>query len=157
MAVDAALVANIKQIKTTPMSFVFVAKGNEGKLILDKKKISNKVADDAKKNCGGGNIVRGRCKFENGLLVFEVGMEVSPSLPALTKKIIKQDAAMTYDVEYRFAADLAAEEGGGAAPVPGAPPVPPAAAAAESAAAPAAQPGAAAPAVAQAARRRAPR
>ena len=60
--VDSKLAASLKQSKINPMSFVFVAKGNEGKLILDKKKISNKVADDAKKNCGGGHIVRGRCK-----------------------------------------------------------------------------------------------
>lgn len=149
MAVDAKLVANLKQVKSTPMSFVFVAKGNEGMLLLDKKKISNKDADEAKKSCGGGQIIRGRCRCNEGMLIFEVGKEVSPTLPALTKKIIKNDGGMTFDVEYRVAADLATEEGGGEAPAPGAAPTaaaPGAAPAPEAAAAPAPVPPAAPPA-----------
>jgi hypothetical protein len=131
--VDAKLAASLKQAKTNTMSFVFVAKGNEGKLLVDKKKISPKDAAEAKKECGGGTIYKGRCRGEGGTLVFEVGKEVPPSLPTLTKKIIKQDAALTFDVEYRVAADLAAEEGqgesaaeGAAPPAAAAPPAPPA-------------------------------
>jgi hypothetical protein len=133
--VDAKLVASLKQAKTNTMSFVFVAKGNEGKLLVDKKKISPKDAAEAKKECGGGTIYKGRCHGEGGTLLFEVGKEVPPSLPTLTKKIIKQDAGLTFDVEYRVAADLAAEEGQGEAEgegatpaatlAPSAPPAPP--------------------------------
>jgi len=131
--VDAKLAASLKQAKTSTMFFVFVAKGNEGKLLVDKKKISPKDAAEAKKECGGGTIYKGRCRGEGGTLVFEVGKEVPPSLPTLTKKIIKQDAALTFDVEYRVAPDLAAEEGQGEAAAEGAtppaavaPPAPPA-------------------------------
>src|ERR1700692_3383050 len=108
--VDAKLADSLKHAKTTPMSFVFVAKGNEGKLLVDKKKVSPKDADAAKKACGGGIIYKGRCQGEEAKMVFHVGIEVPPNLAALTKKIIKQDAGLMLDVEYRFAADLAAEE-----------------------------------------------
>src|SRR5262249_30784021 len=108
--VDSKLVAALKQAKTTPMFFVFVAKGNEGKLLVDKKKISPKDAADAKKACGGGTIYKGRCQGEEGKLVFEIGKEAPGTLSALTKKIIKQTAGLTLDVEYRFAQDLANEE-----------------------------------------------
>ena len=111
--VDAKLTAALKQAKTKPMCFVFVAKGNEGKLVVDKQKINAKVATEAKKQCGGGTLHKGRCKGEDGLMVFEVGKEVSPTLAALTKKIIKQDAGLVFDVEYRVAADLASEESQG--------------------------------------------
>src|SRR5205823_6260996 len=74
-----------------------VAKGTEGKLLVDKKKISPKDAADAKKECGGGIIYKGRCKGEEGLLVFEIGKEPPGNLNALTKKTIKQTAGLTLD------------------------------------------------------------
>lgn len=132
--VDSKLAASLRQAKANPMFFVFVAKGTEGKLLLDKKKISPKDASDAKKALGGGTIFKGRCHGEEGKLVFEIGKEPAPSLSPLTKKIIKQDAGLTMDVEYRFAADLAAEENeaestgdaaAAAAPPPVSPPPPP--------------------------------
>ena len=108
--VDTNLAASLRQAKTKPMFFIFVAKGTEGKLLVDKKKISPKAASDARKECGGGTIFKGRCQGEEGKLVFEVGKEIPATLSALTKKIIKKDAGLTFEVEYRFAADLAAEE-----------------------------------------------
>ena len=108
--VDSDLASSLRQAKSKPMFFVFVAKGTEGKLLVDKKKISPKGASDAKKECGGGTVYQGRCQGEEGKLVFEIGKEPPPSLSALTKKIIKRDAGLTFDVEYRFAADLAADE-----------------------------------------------
>src|SRR5262245_8273876 len=111
--VDAKLTGALKQARTNPMFFVFVAKGREGKLLVDKKKINSKDADEAKKKCGGGTLHKGRCKGEEGLMIFEVGKEVSPTLASLTKKIIKQDTGLTVEVEYRVAPDLAAEEGQG--------------------------------------------
>src|SRR5262249_25067466 len=131
--VDAKLLAALKQARTSPMFFAFVANGNEGKLLVEKKKINPKEAAEIKKECGGGTIYKGRCKGEEGKMVFEVGKEVPATLAALTKKIIKNDAAMVCEVEYRVAADLAAEEsveehmGESAAGAPPAPPVPTAA------------------------------
>ena len=111
--VDAKLAASLKQAKTTLMYFVFVAKGNEGKLLVDKKRISPKDAAEAKKECGGGTIFKGRCKSEEGTLVFEVGKVFPPTVAALTKRIIKQTAGLIFDVEYRLAADLEADESEG--------------------------------------------
>src|SRR5262245_13557520 len=111
--VDAKLAAALKQAKTNPMFFVFVANGNEGKLLVDRNKINSKDADAAKKKCGGGTVHWGRCKGAEGLMVFEVGKVVSPTIAGLTKKIIKQDTGQNCDVEYRFAADLAAQESQG--------------------------------------------
>ena len=128
--VDSKLAASLKLAKNNPMFFVFVAQGNEGKLLLDKKKISPKDAVEAKKECGGGTIYKGRCKGEEAKLIFEVGKEVPGTLAALTKKIIKRDAGLTFEVEYRIAADLAAEEnqaespGDGAIPTAVVPPPP---------------------------------
>jgi hypothetical protein len=67
--IDSKLAASLKQAKTNPMFFVFVAKGNEGKLLVDKKKISPKDAGDAKKECGGGIIYKGRCRGEEGKMI----------------------------------------------------------------------------------------
>src|ERR1019366_2138823 len=127
-----ALATSLKQAKTKPMFFAFVAKGTEGKLLVDKKKISPKAAAEAKKECGGGTIYQGRCTGEEGKMVFEVGKEVPPTLSALTKKIIKQNAGLMLDVEYRVAPDVEAEENeteseeagnpSAAAPPPPAPP-----------------------------------
>jgi len=36
------------------MFFVCVAEGDEGRLLVDKKKINSKDADEAKKKCGDG-------------------------------------------------------------------------------------------------------
>jgi len=138
--VDAKLVSSLKLAKSSPMFFAFIAKGQEGKLLVDKRKISAKDAAEAKKECGGGSIVKGRCHGEEGKMIFEVGTEVAATLSALTKKIIKHSAGMTFEVEYRFAADLAAEEGQAAPPGDGttAPaPTAPSGASAEDGAAPA--------------------
>jgi hypothetical protein len=106
MAQDPKLTAALKQAKTSPMFFVFIAKGNEGKLLVDKNKINPKDADDAKKKCGGGTLHTGRCRCEEGLMVFEVAKEVATTVAAATKKVIKQDTGLTLDVVYRVAADV---------------------------------------------------
>jgi hypothetical protein len=114
--VDLKLATALKQAKTTPMFFVVVSKGADGKLLVDRKKIGAKEAAEAKKDCGGGIVYMGRCKGEEGKLIFEMGKEAPATLTALTKKLIKQTAGLTLDVEYRVAADLAAEESQGEPP-----------------------------------------
>jgi hypothetical protein len=131
MAKDQAqLVAALKQARTTPMSFAFVAKGNEGRLLLDKKKVPPKDAADTKKELGGGNIFKGRCLTEDGVLVFEVPKEPPGNLAALLKKIIKSDASLTLNVVVRVNSTLEEGEHGegehsqGAVPTPALPPPP---------------------------------
>ena len=131
MAGDPALAANLKLAKTKEMYFAFVAKGSEGKLLVDKKKIPAKEIADAKKESGGGTIYQGRLKGEDGTMVFEVAKPVAAPIVALTKKVIKAEAGLMLDVEYRVAADLSAEEDSAAsadaaagAPPPAPPPPP---------------------------------
>jgi hypothetical protein len=131
MPEDKELLASVKLAKTRPMYFAFVAKGNDGKLLMDKKKIPPKVADDAKKACGGGTIYVGRAKSEEGVMVFETGKEAPAGIAALTKKILKRDTALNLEVEYRVATDVEGEDVGDSgaptgADVPPAPPAPPA-------------------------------
>ena len=66
------------------MFFALVAKGSEGKLLVDKKNISAKETADAKKECGGGTIYKGRCtgedtyRIENGRLEKVEEQQVTP-------------------------------------------------------------------------------
>jgi hypothetical protein len=130
MAEDKELAANLKVAKTKPMFFAVIAKGNEGKLLVDKKKILSKICADAKKQLGGGTIFSGRVQGEDGLMVFEVGKQPPPTLAALTKKIMKRDGNLAMDVEYRVAADLSEQEsaeteGAEQSNIPPAPPLAP--------------------------------
>ena len=78
MAANAELTNALKAAKTKPMSFAFVAKGSEGRLLVDKKKIPPKDVDAAKKECGGGTIYKGRC------LAHRPTKRSWPSMPAPT-------------------------------------------------------------------------
>jgi hypothetical protein len=112
MPQDKAHLTNaLKLAKTKPMFFAFVAKGNEGRLLLDPKKVSPKDLAEAKKECGGGAIFKGRTVHEEGELIFEVAKEPPGTLAALIKKVIKTDAAMTLNVTIRVNAELESEEG----------------------------------------------
>src|SRR5690349_10385202 len=106
--VDSDLASALRQAKTKRMFFALIAKGLDGKLLVDKKKISAKEIADAKKECGGGTVYRGRCQGDdNGALVFEVAKEPPGTLAAATKKIIKQSAGLTFKaIEFRVAADV---------------------------------------------------
>src|ERR1043165_505814 len=117
--VDTELVSLLRQAKKTPMSFVFVAKGTEGKLLLNKKKISAKEANEAKKECGGGTIYQGRCQEQDGTLMFETAKQPPNTLAKQLKTIIKRDAGLTLPVDVRQAEDLEDEEAGSESTEPG--------------------------------------
>src|SRR4051812_40651854 len=93
------LTSTLRAALKKPMFFVFVANGAQSRLLAEKKKISARDAASAKKECGGGTIFRGRCKGENGTLVFEVAKQPPATLAPLIKKIIKQEAGLNYPVE----------------------------------------------------------
>ncbi len=109
---QAQLAASLKQAKSKPMFFAFVAKGTEGKLLVEKNKVPAKDTAQAKKDCGGGTIFQGRCLYEGDTMVFEVPKEPPGSLLALLKKVIKAEAGLTMNVAFRVNAALAEGEGG---------------------------------------------
>jgi len=108
--IDTNLASKLKQAMSKPMSFAFVAKGSEGKLIVDRKKVSAKEIADARKEIGGGTIFKGRCVGEDGKLVFEVTKEPPGSLAAQLKKVIKTNAGLVLNVDFRVNASAESEE-----------------------------------------------
>src|ERR1043165_8239007 len=89
---SAELASALKQAKKKPMFFAFIAKGTDGVLMVDKKKIPQKEIAAAKKEGGGGTIFTGRCQDEEGTLVFEVAKDPPGPLSGQLKKIIKRDS-----------------------------------------------------------------
>ena len=112
MADDTKLATALRQAKQTPMFFAFVAKGStEGVLIVAKKKIPAKEINEAKAESGGKKVFRGRCTYEDGKMVFEMGTEPPGTLAKQLKAVINEAAGMMMQVETRVAADLQDEEG----------------------------------------------
>src|SRR5262245_4561770 len=114
--VDSLLVANLKLVKTAPLRFAFVMKGpTEGRLLLTKKPpIPPKEIADAKKELGGGQVLSGRCRWdeENKEYLLELAKDPPPTLATAVRTIIKKDTGQTVKVSCRAAADLASEEAG---------------------------------------------
>lgn len=147
--IDSDLLLALKQAKSKKMFFAFIPKGSEGKLIVSKKKIPQKVVAEAKKEVGGGTAVTGKCMGPFDGMVFEVVKAVPPAMTASMKKVIKRDTGLTVLPDIQLAGDADDdEEDTGAAPpeaaasAPAAP-TPPAPAAAPSATAPGTPPEAA--------------
>lgn len=110
--VDSKLVAALRQAKTMPMYFAFIAKGTtDGVLLVAKKKISVKEINEAKAASGGRLVFRGRCGGEEGKMVFDVPKEPPSTLAKQIKTVIHRDAGLTMNVEMRVATDLEEEEG----------------------------------------------
>ena len=110
--VDSKLAQSLRQAKTTPMRFVFIAKGSsDGALLVSKSTVPPNDIQEAKKRCGGTTLIRGRCLTENGVLIFEMGKPPPATLAAQLRKVIMRDAGLTFHVETRHAAGLEDEEG----------------------------------------------
>jgi hypothetical protein len=121
---NAQLATALKQAKT-PMYFAFVAKTPSlGTLLVDKKRIPPKDIGQAKTDLGGGTIFQGRCFHQEGTMIFEVAKEPPGTLAAQLKKVMHEEAGVTFStVEVRV--NKVVEEGGeGDVPTP--PPPPPA-------------------------------
>jgi hypothetical protein len=103
------LAAMLKMAKEKRMFFAFVVKGSDGKLIVSKSKIHPKQIEEAKKEVGGGTVLKGRCIGPLTGMVFQVVKEVSPALVATLKKVIKRDAGLTVHLEFQLAPDAEAE------------------------------------------------
>lgn len=118
-AIDRDLAAALKLALKNPMRFALVLKGpGEGTLVVSKKAIPVGVVAQAKKELGGGLVVRGRCRGEDGRLVFETAKEPGPNLAKTLKAVIRRDAGMALQVDARRASDLPDEDDAEEAPAP---------------------------------------
>ena len=103
------------------MFFALVAKGaSDGALLIAKRKPTDKEINEAKAACGGKQLFKGRCRGEEGKLVFELPTEPPAALANQLKTIIKRDAGLSMGVEVRMAAGSDAEEAPPAAAAPAA-------------------------------------
>jgi hypothetical protein len=108
--IDAKLADALKQARSKPMYFAFVAKGAaDGVLIISKNKVPGKEIAEAKAKVGGGAVLSGRCLGEDGQTVFETDKDPPATLAGQLRKIALRDAGLALNVVTRVAGDL--EEG----------------------------------------------
>jgi tetratricopeptide (TPR) repeat protein len=100
--IDAELAASLKAAKSGTMFFAVVAKGaNDGALLLSRSAVpANRIAE-AKKKCGGGTLLKGRCFGEEGTLVFELADEPPPTLAKQIRTLALRDAGLSLNVTTR--------------------------------------------------------
>jgi len=111
--IDDKLAAALKQASRTPMNFAFVAKGStQGKLVVSRTRLTAKEVAEAKRAAGHGKLFRGRCIGKDGKLVFETAQEPPPTLDNQLRRIIKDQAGLTFKVETRIAPGLLEEPEG---------------------------------------------
>ena len=99
---DADLAAAIKLAKGRTMRFAFILKGADGKLIVSKARIPPKEIAEAKEELGGGTLVTGTCNGPLNDLVFMVAKVTPSTLPAVLKRVIKDDAGLTTRPDVRM-------------------------------------------------------
>lgn len=108
------LVTGLKAAKSKRAYFALVLKGGkDGALIVSKTKVPPAAIADAKKESGGSAVVKGFCRFEDGVYLFETIKAVGPNVAQAVKLIAKRDAGITLRAEFRVKADpelLADEE-----------------------------------------------
>src|SRR5262245_38221666 len=101
-AQDAKLAAALKQARSGPMFFAFIAKGaTDTVLLVGKKPIPPKEVNEARSSTGGKLIAKGRCHAEEGKMIFEVGKEPPPTLANQLKATIQRSTGLTMNVEVR--------------------------------------------------------
>jgi hypothetical protein len=103
--VDADLAAALKLAKARKMFFAFVPKGTDGTLIVSRTKIPPKQIAEAKKEMGGGTLVKGQCFGPLGDLVFQVAKKVPSAMAATLRKVVKRDAGLTIVPDIQLATD----------------------------------------------------
>src|SRR5262245_58204225 len=105
---DQDLAGALKRAKTKPMYFALVLKApGEGTLIVNKDPVKPAAIAEAKKDLGGGQIIKGRCSGDkDGQLVFETPKDPPAALAKTLKAVIVRDAHLTLKVDARKAADL---------------------------------------------------
>ncbi len=101
--IDRDLAAALKQAKTKPMNFALVMKApGEGTLIVSKNKVPSQAIADAKKQIGGGQLIKGRCVGNSaGELIFETPGDPPAVLIKTLKAVIRRDAGLTLPLDAR--------------------------------------------------------
>jgi hypothetical protein len=114
---DAELAANLKAAKSSTMFFAVIAKGtSDGALLLSRSAVpANRIAE-AKKNCGGNTLFKGRCYGEDGTLIFEMANEPPTTLAAQIRGLAQRTAGISLTVATRCKSDL--QDDPAAAPQP---------------------------------------
>jgi hypothetical protein len=111
-----------------PHRFALVLRGEKGILLVDKKKISAKDINDARKELGGATVVSGRCFSDDGegALVFESNKPWASAASAMVKRLAKPVVSATLDFRQGSGAEEAEaeDEEADTQTVPKAPPVP---------------------------------
>jgi hypothetical protein len=102
---DAALAAALKQANVRKLSFAFIAKGPDGKLIVSQGKISPQQLTEALKAAGGGIVVRGKCFGPFPRLVFQVAKEPPATLAPALQRVVKSETGVSIVAEIQLAAD----------------------------------------------------
>src|SRR5262245_53734926 len=85
----------LKGCKGKKMHFAFVPKGNEGQLIVTKRKVPDKDVTATKKEIGGGNPVRGKVFGPLANMIFQVVKEQSGSFKNALKIVAKRETGLT--------------------------------------------------------------
>ena len=82
-------------------NFAFVVAPKGTSLLMSKKKIGGAAVKDKQKECGGGQVIRGRTFYEDGKLVFETVSKISDTLEKKLRDTIKNETGFQAKPELR--------------------------------------------------------
>ncbi len=103
IAIDKVLLKEVNAARKAPRNFAFVSAPKGTALLMSKRVIGGAVVKDKQKECGGGQVIRGRCSMEKGVLVFETIVNVSPALNKKLRDTIKKSTKLTVKAAFRKA------------------------------------------------------
>jgi hypothetical protein len=113
MEMDKELVKGLKQAKSRPQFFAYIAKASHGKLIVSKKKVPAKAIKAARDELGCGTPIIGKVSGPLGNMLFEVVKAPPGTLGAMLKKIAKVHSGLTIKPSVQIRAAQAEASAGG--------------------------------------------
>src|SRR5438477_259829 len=91
---DAELATALKEANVRKLSFAFIYKGGDGKLIASRVEISPKQIAEAQRALGGGFVIAGKCFGPIRNMVFQVAKEAPAALGPALKKTVQRDTGL---------------------------------------------------------------
>lgn len=92
---DKELKIGLRRARTQEMFFALVFKGaTEGKLLISKMKVKPAIVTEAKKDMGGGRVLRGKVSYANGDHHFVTKQDPPATMAKLIKKLAKEQAGI---------------------------------------------------------------
>jgi hypothetical protein len=92
---DKALKIGLKRARSQDMYFALVFKGaTEGTLLISKMKVKPAAVTEAKKELGGGRVMRGKVSYANGDHHFVTKQDPPATMAKLIKKLAKEHAGI---------------------------------------------------------------